>query len=261
MLIDFIKMQAQGNDFVILDHPAPEILNADLKALAKAFCDRHFGFGADGLVILTDSETANGRMIIYNSDGSRAAMCGSALRCLSLLQHRRSGEVHFSLETDSGTRNCSFEHGTTTAVNMGEPELLEENKSVGAFKGSLVSVGNLHFVIFTDSLENAPHLKHGAFLERHPAFPRPVNVHFARIIDPENIELGIWETGAGPTLACGTGATASVLTGILKHDLKHSVKVHMPGGIVCVTMLPDGGEFELSGEVKEVGTGRYAWKI
>ena len=261
MLIDFIKMHAQGNDFVILDHPETAVMQADLSALAKAVCDRRFGFGADGLVIFTASEQAASRMIIYNSDGTRAAMCGSALRCLTLLQAQQTGESSFNIETDSGLKACHLEHDNITTISLGKPEMLDPDLLVDDFRGSLVDVGNLHYVIYTDDLDDSPHLRYGDFLEHHPSFPSPVNVHFVKLSDPENIQLAIWERGAGATLACGTGATAAVLTGIIKHGLDHNVNVQMPGGTVRVTIDPKTGIFELSGAVTHVGTGQYRWKV
>lgn len=261
MLIDFVKMQAQGNDFVILDHPGAALLNEDLSALAIAICDRHYGFGADGLVILTNSVTADARMIIYNSDGSRAAMCGSALRCLTRLQSKRTGRHCFELETDSGIKTCRLEPDDVCTVGLGKPQMLDADKQVDEFKGSLVDVGNLHYVVYTNDLSEAPHMLFGARLERHSSFPIPVNVHFARVEDSETITLKIWETGAGATLACGTGATAAVMSGILNHGLRDSVTVRMPGGEVRVSRDLPGGNFELSGKVFHIGTGQFKWKI
>lgn len=261
MLIDFIKMHAQGNDFIILDHPDSSIMEADLGELALAVCDLKFGFGADGLVIFTDSATAAARMIIYNNDGSRAAMCGSALRCLTYLYATKSGLKQFAIETDAGIKNCCLDHDTVTTVNLGKPVMLNATMTIDKFEGSLVDIGNLHFVVFTQNLDDAPHMRYGDYLEHHPAFPQSVNVHFAKRINDYSIQLAIWENGVGPTLACGTGATAAVLSGILTQGLEHSVSVEMPGGKVQVCQNLQTGDFELSGDVSYVGTGQYRWIV
>ena len=261
MLIDFIKMHAQGNDFVILDHPEAAILQADLGELALAVCDLKFGFGADGLVIYTDSDTAAARMIIYNSDGTRAAMCGSALRCLTYLYASKFKVNQFEIETDNGIKTCRLDHDDVTTVNLGKPVIIEAEMAVGDFVGSLVDVGNLHYVVYTQNLADAPHMRHGDFLEHHPAFPQTVNVHFAKLINRFSIQLAIWENGVGPTLACGTGATAAVLAGIITQGLEQSVSVEMPGGKVQVSQNPETGDFELSGAVTFVGTGQYRWIV
>lgn len=263
MLIDFIKMQAQGNDFLILDQLA-EQQTMDYSALAVAICKPHTGFGADGLVLLQQSATDLCKMVIYNNDGSRAAMCGSALRCLTKLAYDKYHLEQFSIETDSGSKSvqvCQAGDDLLITVNLGKPELLESTKQVGQITGSLVDVGNLHYVIYQDSIEDDPHLKWGSWLEHHAAFAESVNVHFVQLIAKNRIRIKIWENAVGPTLACGTGATACVLTGITLHGLDDVVTVEMPGGEVTITLLKDDGQFLLTGPVETTGSGTYQWKI
>ncbi len=263
MLIDFIKMQAQGNDFLILDQLEEQPL-LDYPALAVAICKPHTGFGADGLVLLQQSATDLCRMVIYNNDGSRAAMCGSALRCVTKLAYDKFQQREFGIETDSGSKQVMVDdtgEDLLISVNLGKPELVEATKQVGQFTGSLVDVGNLHYVIYQDSLQDDPHLKWGSWLEHHEAFGEGVNVHFVQKLSANRIRIRIWENAVGPTLACGTGATACVLTGITLMGLDNQVVVEMPGGEVTITRLKDNGQFLLTGPVETTGYGTYLWKI
>ena len=260
MLIPFLKMQAQGNDFIILDSFANPLPVLDFPAFARGVCKLHTGIGADGLVLLQASNISAAQMIIYNSDGSRAEMCGSALRCVSWLMHQKLGQTMLSIQTDSGLKQAEIAHrasGDIVSVNMGMPAIKEKNLSALGFTGDLVDVGNLHYVIWTESLNNNPHLLHGYSLEQHAGFPQAVNVQFACLSNPEEIELKIWERACGATLACGTGATASVFSGIKQGLLNNIVKVNMPGGFVTIEAGATG--YVLSGAVQPTFSGDYPW--
>ena len=264
MLIDFIKMHAQGNDFVILNHMLQGRQEMDYPALARAICTPHTGFGADGLVILEPDADAAARMTIYNSDGSRAAMCGSALRCVSQILSESLNSQSFDILTDSGLKQISFANmdgAMVPAVNLGSPQLLESSLSVEQFEGSLVDVGNKHFVILTDSLDDDPHLSWGSMLEHHPTFDEGVNVHFALLLAPDKIRIKIWENAVGATLACGTGAAASVCAGIGRGYLQKDVRVLMPGGSVIISRSCNDCDYILIGPVEYTGSGVYEWKI
>jgi len=247
MLIPFCKMQAQGNDFVILRFTYRTDSSLPLPELACDICDRRKGVGADGLVILLADPKADARMLIHNSDGSRASMCGSALRCcaelVSGLKHKK--QLYDAIEF-------------LREVNLGRPSLIQSDLEVEGAKGSLVDVGNLHFVSFWEVLDGQE-FRLGPLLEKHPAFPGPVNSQFVCLISRGELELKIWETGCGVTLACGTGAVASVFAGIEKGMLDARVKVVMPGGEVQISRK-DNGEYILAGSVKHVFSGVYLWK-
>ncbi|MBW6513501.1 MAG: diaminopimelate epimerase [Candidatus Syntrophosphaera sp.] len=258
MLIPFRKMQAQGNDFIILLLTGQKESRLSLEALAMDICDRRKGAGADGLVLLLDDPEADARMTIFNSDGSRAEMCGSALRCCSRLVYEITGRTELSIATDDGIKTASIANDCVE-VNMGKPDLFYADKRVAEVRGSLVGVGNLHFVSFWENLVDQEY-KYGPVLERHPDFPGEVNSQFVRVIGRGEIELRIWERGCGTTQACGTGAVASVFCGIGKDLLDNEVKVNMPGGNVCVR-YQDNGEFILAGSVEHVYSGVYRWKI
>lgn len=263
MLIHFNKMHAQGNDFLILNAPERSFPVEDLSQLSRDICDRRFGIGGDGLVLLSPEQGYDARMTIYNSDGSRAMMCGSALRCVSLMLSRALGKQQLSILTDSGKREAIVE-GTSgkeiIRVSMGTPRLIQPELPVGEFTGSLVDVGNLHYVIWTDDLSGDPHLRFGSLLEHHPAFPEAVNVHFVRKVSATEIQTKIWEKGAGATLACGTGATAAVCSGIALKGLENRVLANMPGGTVQIERVLPEDIYYLSGEVFETGNGTYIWK-
>ena len=254
-------MQAQGNDFVILNYLSTALPSLDFEELARAMCTRRFSIGADGLVLLTAAEGTQARMIIYNSDGSRAEMCGSALRCVSSLCFEHFGLKALNIITDSGIKSAELDssNGVIT-VNLGSARLLKSEFCADDFCGDLVDIGNPHFVLWRDSLDDDPHLQYGAFLEHHPAFETPVNVHFARKISSAEIQLKIWEHACGATLACGTGAASTVYSGILRGLLDSAVKVQVPGGEIGIRYIQDTEELLLCGIVHKSFTGSFSWK-
>lgn len=258
MLIPFRKMQAQGNDFAILLLIGQKESRLPMEELAADICDRRKGVGADGLVLLQDDPEADARMTIFNSDGSRAAMCGSALRCCAMLVSTITGKTELRIATDRGIKTANIQDNSIE-VNLGKPSLLGEDILVAEVQGSLVDIGNLHFVSWWEILEGQE-CTFGPVLEKHQDFPEEVNSQFARLISRSEIAIRIWERGCGATQACGTGAVASVFAGIHKGFLDRDVKVNMPGGVVQIRIL-DNGEFILAGEVEHVFSGVYTWKI
>lgn len=259
MLIPFTKMHAQGNDFIFLNHSGQTDEPPGMAELAKCICDRRFGVGADGLVILLDDTAADGRMLIFNSDGSRAAMCGSALRCTAFLLHTELGLNEMRISTDSGIKPAWYHQDSGVEVDLGVAALAAAEMTVMDIPGSLIDIGNLHFVCFAADLDNAPHLQYGPALETHTAFPHRVNIEFARVHSHSSIEIVIWERGCGATFACGTGAAATVFAGMQQGILTHEVVVKMPGGAVKVIARQDG-HMHLQGAVTEVFNGVYKWK-
>lgn len=260
MLIPFIKMQAQGNDFVIWDQSQTEITDISYPDLARSICRLHFGVGADGLVLLSKGTSTDLQMLIYNSDGSRAEMCGSALRCISSFYCQKTGLKQVSVLTDSGIHHAVLNHASQSMnveVSMGTPKILEADIEVAGFVGTLVDVGNLHFVVFGHAPDINPHLLYGSILEHDPHFPKAVNVHFATVVSPHLLQIQIWEAACGATLACGTGATASVACGLAKGLLANGVEVIMPGGRVTIQTKDD--VYWLGGSVETVFEGIYTW--
>lgn len=272
----FTKYTGLGNDFIFLDGQAAlEVANPAL--LAQKMCDRRFGVGADGLVLLLPSHKADVRMRIINSDGSEAEMCGNASRCVPLHLYRRglchSQEV--SLETLAGIIRTEIvdESCGLVRVDMGPARLTRaeipmegfpQEQAVDVpveacgktFHGTAVSMGNPHFVIFTEDVENIPLTQWGPALEKNPLFPRKTNVEFVQVLNEHTLRMRVWERGAGITQACGTGACAATVAGVLNHKTATQVTVKLDGGDLQVEWL--GQERVLmTGLAQEVFTGEY----
>ena len=253
MGIKVTKMQGCGNDFVILDYEEFLKLNLEMPDVAKKLCDRHFGIGADGLIIPnTQTQDADIGWFFYNSDGSTAQMCGNGLRCLAKYVHDKKviKKNEFTVKTLAGIMTPKIMDDGNVRVNMSKPILDPEkipfipaenlNYKIAVnniiFEGNAVSMGNPHFVIFVSPEENLMELakKYGPIIETSAEFPEKTNVEFVRILSTDKIELCVWERGCGITLACGTGACAAVTAGVLKGCLKNSVQVKLPGGTVKI---------------------------
>ena len=250
-LINFTKMQGLGNDFVILDFDEYKKTNISADELALKLCDRHFGIGADGLIIV-NPETKNTDIgwIFYNSDGSVAQMCGNGIRCFSKYVYEKGyvNKKEFSVETKAGVIIPQILDDGNVRVNMGTPILepakipvkIENNLNFEitvqgkTFTANAVSMGNPHCIIITNDDTKAFALKYGRDIETHTMFPEKTNVEFIKIISPNEINLDVWERGCGITLACGTGACASVTAGILNDLLDNKVRVNLPGGQLLI---------------------------
>lgn len=249
--IHFTKMQGLGNDFIILDFEEYKKINTDKAELAKKLCDRNFGVGADGLIII-NPETKNTDIgwFFYNSDGTIAEMCGNGIRCFAkyIYEKKIISKKTFTVETEAGTIIPEIIDENTVKVNMGNPvlepkkipilsqnnlnfEILADDK---IFKANAVSMGNPHCVIFTDDDTKKLALKYGKYIETHKMFPEKTNVEFVKILSRTEINIDVWERGCGITLACGTGACATVTAGILNNLLDKKVKVNLPGGSLTI---------------------------
>jgi len=228
--LEFTKAQGAGNDFILVDclsHNPVE--GQDLGKLAVRLCDRNFGIGADGLVLILPSAKADFRMRIMNPDGSEAEMCGNATRCVAKYLFDRSlAQKTINLETLAGIKIIQAT-GNRYAVRMGQPSLNADEIPVAGFPGRViaqplqvegrqfemtcVSMGNPHCVVFVDDLDEIPLEKLGPAVETHPAFPRKTNVEFAKVVGRDEVRVRVWERGVGVTLACGTGACATLVAG------------------------------------------------
>ncbi len=271
----FVKMHGLGNDFVVMNDFAGRLKNYE--NLARLLCDRNFGIGADGLVLLQSSQKAACRMRIFNSDGSEAEMCGNAVRCVGKYLYERglaTGNV-ISLETFNRllTLRLQVREGMIVAVevDMGEPVLESDLVPVSGekrrvvseplqaagrtFLFTAVSMGNPHCVIFCDDLSELPLAEWGAPLETHPAFPRKTNVEFVEVKSPSLAEVKVWERGCGPTLACGTGACAVLAAGVLNGKLERKAQIKLPGGTLTVEWREDNHLY-MTGPAVEVFSGR-----
>lgn len=275
--IEFAKAQGLGNDFVIVDalQSPPEV--PDLSELAVRMCDRNFGIGADGLILVHPSTVADYRMQIINSDGSEPEMCGNGIRCFCrYLLDRNRAKTPMTVETLAGIMTVDIVftggRGVGFRVNMGKPRLDAREIPVVGYDGqvvsqplrvdgrtydiSCVSMGNPHCVIFVDSVTDVPLELVGPMIETHAAFPRKTNVEFVEVIGPSEIKLRVWERGAGVTLACGTGTCASVVASALNGRTGRSATAHLPGGDLQIEWC-DTGDVFMTGPAEEVFTGRY----
>lgn len=246
--IQITKMQGCGNDFIILDYSEFEKTNMEMPKLAEKLCNRHFGIGADGMIIpnlKTNGETDIG-WYFYNSDGSPAQMCGNGMRCFAKYVYDKKlvNKKEFSVKTLAGVIRPEISDNGDVRVNMGTPILEDEkipfkgNRKIQVkdkeFEITPVSMGNPHCVIFTD--ENTFNLakNYGPYVEKHPFFPEKTNTEFVKVISKSEIEMCVFERGCGITLACGTGACASLVACVLNNLTENRVKVNLLGGAVFV---------------------------
>ena len=275
MSIKITKMQGCGNDFVILDYEEFQKLNLSMSEVAKKLCDRHFGIGADGLIIPnTNTKDADIGWFFYNSDGTTAQMCGNGMRCFAKYAYDKKlvDKKEFSVKTLAGIKIPKILDDGNIRVNMSKPILDTElipflpnhnlNYKISIknriFEGNAISMGNPHFVIFVTPEDDVMSLakEYGPDIEIGAEFPEKTNVEFVKIKSYKKIELAVWERGCGITLACGTGACASVVAGIMNSMLENSVEVQLPGGKVDVVWnglpnKPEGDVF-LSGPAEYV---------
>ncbi|HEX2958636.1 MAG TPA: diaminopimelate epimerase [Chitinispirillaceae bacterium] len=245
--IQFQKWQGTGNDFIIPD-PQTQDLYSHLKTQAAALCDRRKGIGADGLLFLLPSVIADYKMVIINSDGSEPEMCGNGIRCLTSYIHSKnlSTEKNLTIETGAGIKEVMIVDSGMIKVNMGAPALDAPAIPVAIHSGQVikekiiidsktmeftaVSMGNPHAVIYTDNADDDLVKGLGPQIEKHPLFPKKINVEFITVLSNKEIAMRVWERGCGETQACGTGACASVVSGILNKLHDNDVTVHLPGG-------------------------------
>ncbi len=260
--IPFVKMHGQGNDYVyIFEEDLPEKI--DLKLLSIDISKNHFGIGSDGLVIIKSADSDLPYMEMYNADGSQAEMCGTALRCSAYLLFNRFNKNELMINTLSGIKKAWIENDLVK-VNMGSASFLSDSIMQidiqgRIFSGYYVNVGNPHFVIF-EKMDNQKDLMYwGPLLENHHSFKDKANIEFVNILDSKNIAVNVWERGSGITLACGTGATASVFTSILIKHVENTCNVLLPGGTVTV-ILDNNNELFLIGSVSIVMNGIFYYK-
>jgi len=272
----FTKMHGAGNDYVFVDLFEETI--RDAPSLARAVSDRHRGVGSDGLILLSPSRAADVAMVMYNADGSRAEMCGNGIRCLAKLAWER-GRVRANpvrVETDAGVRlvELRLEGGRVAgaAVDMGAPELdparipvrLPGTRIVDwpidaagrRFGMTCVSMGNPHAVIFVDDLDDLDVARYGRAIETDPLFPNRTNVEFVQVRGPGAVKQRTWERGAGETQACGTGACAVCVAGVLTNRTGAEIRSSLAGGEL--TLSWDGsGQVRMRGPAIEVFSGTW----
>ncbi|MDH7482627.1 MAG: diaminopimelate epimerase [Armatimonadota bacterium] len=277
--LEFVKMHGIGNDFVLADSVTNGIPDVDLKDLAIRICDRNFGVGADGLLLVLPSEIADYRMRLINRDGSEAEMCGNGIRVFAKYLYDRGmvGETA-EIETLAGIKTIQLEVKNGKAigatVGMGKPRLRAEDIPVIGYEGEVVnrrldvegeslqitcvSMGNPHCVVFVQSTDEVPVETLGPKIEKHPVFPQGTNVEFVEVIGPTELKMRVWERGAGMTMACGTGACSSVVAGVLNGLCERRATVHLPGGNLFIDWQ-ENDEIFMTGPAEEVFVGKYMY--
>jgi diaminopimelate epimerase len=256
--MEFTKMHGLGNDFLVFEDDDQD---RDWNAVAKALCPRALGAGADGILVMLPSDVADLRMRIINADGSEAEMCGNGIRCFAKYVYERGivSKTNLSVETIAGIVHPRLyvQDGKVTGVrvDMGKPsfersdipmkgqgspfdvEIMAAGRKVTV---SSVLMGVPHTVVLTDNVENVDLEVLGPAIEKHEIFPRRTNVDFVQIIDRENVKIRVWERGAGPTLACGTGASGTVAVLYKKGLVENKTTVHLYAGDLLIECLEDG---------------------
>ena len=250
----FTKMHGLGNDYVCINCFRERV--EDPSGFARTLCDRHYGIGADGLILICPSKVSDFKMEIYNSDGSVAGMCGNGIRCLGkyVYDYRLTGQETLSIETKSGIRNMHLHIQDGKAcgamVDMGVPRLnahsipiLSEKDLVindpievqkKNYRMTGISMGNPHAVIFSEEINGISLEETGRELEFHPRFPERANIEFCHVTARDRMEIRVWERGVGETLACGTGACAAVVASVLNDLTDEEVIVKLLGGELSV---------------------------
>ena len=248
----FTKMHGCGNDYVYVDGSKEIIKQEDKPEIVRRLSDRHFGIGGDGVIFINPSEEADFEMEMYNADGTRAEMCGNGIRCVAKYVYDKglTDKKKISIISAGKVKHLCLaiqdKKVILVKVNMGAPELtaknvpviseseqvIDETIIVGGrdYAMTCVSMGNPHAVVFVDDVKNLEIEKIGPLFENHERFPKRTNTEFVKVIDENTVEMRVWERGTGETLACGTGACATVVACILNGLTKEQVTVKLLGG-------------------------------
>ncbi|TLD41168.1 MAG: Diaminopimelate epimerase [Candidatus Jettenia ecosi] len=273
----FTKMHGIGNDYVYINCFEEEV--EEPAKLASRMSDRHFGIGSDGIILILPSTVADCKMRIFNADGSEAQMCGNGVRCVAkyVYDHNITRNNPLTVETLAGVKSIELftdnRRVSGAKVNMGKPRLLrseipmlgketsviDEPLTISngmSWRITCVSMGNPHGIIFVDNLDLVNISKHGIEIERHHIFPERINVHFVQVHSPKEVAMRTWERGSGITLACGTGASAVCVAGVLNKKTERKILAHLPGGDLKLEWAEDGNVY-MTGPAAEVFTGEW----
>ena len=274
----FAKMHGAGNDYVYVNGFAEAV--ADPAALAQAVSNRQFGIGSDGLILILPSEIADVRMRMFNADGSEAEMCGNGIRCVAKYAYDHGLVTNKEIRVETGAGVKPLQLFTNAAdkvervrVNMGQPvlkrsripmtgpeaeQIVAESLAVldRTFAITCVSMGNPHCVIFVDDVDAFPVELYGPAIENHPSFPRRINVEFVQVLASGEVRQRTWERGAAETLACGTGASAVTVAGVLTGRTDRRLLNHLRGGDLEMEWAEDG-DIYMTGPAVQVFEGDY----
>jgi diaminopimelate epimerase len=280
MNIKFTKMQALGNDYIYVDGFKQKLNRLNLSDLAMKICDRHFGVGSDGLILVARGKSHRFRMIFYNPDGSEAEMCGNGIRCFArfLYEQGLSKNRIQEIETKAGvihTEILRTGDSFLICTDIGKP-ILERNKIPVKGKGGTcineslkinrrkviitsLSLGNPHTLIFVKEFD--PDWREiGSEVENHPIFPRRTNVEFVKVLNKRKIQLKIWERGVGETLASGTGASAATVAGVLNKKLDRKVTAGFDKGKLVIEWKKENDHLYITGPAISVFCGTYSYQ-
>jgi diaminopimelate epimerase len=287
----FTKMHGLGNDYVYVNCFEEEV--AEPSSLAVNISNRHFGVGSDGLILICPSESADVKMRMFNADGSEAQMCGNGIRCVAkyVYDHKAAPvgeafsvpgqgtfEESLRVETGRGILTLGLEIGEDekvqrVCVNMGQPilkgsdipvdidaeQVVNETIEIAGQEllMTCVSMGNPHAVFFVDDLDSIKLWQVGPVIENHSLFPERVNVHFVKVLAPGEFVMRTWERGSGITLACGTGACACAVAGVLTGKCGRNVLAHLPGGELELNWCEQDNCVYMTGPAVEVFSGQW----
>lgn len=275
--MEFTKMQGCGNDYVYVDCTRQQ-LNG-VKELARKISDRHYGVGSDGLILIKSSEKADFFMEMYNADGSQSQMCGNGIRCVGkyVYDFGLTDKTEIAVDTLAGVKylklNVVDGKVASVRVNMGKPILKASMVPVEAdgeqviaepievdqkmYEMTCVSMGNPHAVIFVDETENLPIEELGPKFENHKRFPERTNTEFVQVVDRNTLKMRVWERGSGETLACGTGACASLVAAVLNGLCENTARLELLGGTLLITWDREADVVYMEGPAATVFTGSY----
>jgi diaminopimelate epimerase len=247
----FWKMHGLGNDYVVIDNRDGKIHKATVAELSRRLCNRRFSIGADGLLLVFNSNSADVKMRIFNADGSEAEMCGNGIRCFAkyCYENNITQKANLTVETLAGVKQVwlTLQNDQIQSIRVdmglpvmkrcnipmrGEDSCINEDLTINGetYKVTCLSVGNPHCVIFVDDLDSFPVNIIGPKIENHHLFPKRTNVEFVQVLNRSEMKVRVWERGCGETLACGTGACAAVVAGKTLQKVEDKVTVHLIGG-------------------------------
>lgn len=280
--MDFTKIHGLGNDYLYINciEEIDKINSSEFPRLARYLCNRHFGIGADGLIIIEKSNFADFKMIIYNADGTEAEMCGNGIRGVGkfLYDKNITNKRNLKIETLAGIKDINLiikdNKVASVKVNMGKvtynkniticdtdeiPMKLRFVINEHEYEGTCASIGNPHFIIFVDNVEEIDVANLGEFIENSDIFLNRANVEFIQIVDRKTIKMRVWERGVGETFACGTGACCAVKVSNLYKYVDKPVKVLLKGGELLVNIDEETDEVYMEGIITKVCDGKFDW--